>query len=129
MKKQPTIGTEELRLLRFIAERGPTTVREASETFGAETGVRLTTVQQMMERLRTKGYLVRTPHEVAFKYSSRLTTEELMEGVVREFVEGSLGGSLNPFALYLTKNPKISEQDLAELRRIVNELSEERDAK
>ena len=120
------IGTEELRLLRMIAERGATSVREASETYGAAAGVRLTTVGQMMERLRKKGLLERRTEEGTFRYESTVSASDLLEGVVREFVQNSLGGSLAPFALYLASGGPISEQELADLRKTLDQLSEGR---
>jgi predicted transcriptional regulator len=116
------IGSEELRLLRLIAERGPTTVREASETYGSAAGVRLTTVGQMMERLRKKGLLHREQDLGTLRYTSTVTSEELLEGVVREFVQNSLGGSISPFALYLAGGGTISDEELAELRRTLDDL-------
>ena len=118
------MGTEELRLLRLIAERGPMSVRDASDAFG---GVRLTTVGQMMERLRRKGYLERQSEEGVFRYASLVGAEQLLEGVVREFVRNSLGGSIAPFALFLAKGGEISPEELGELKCTVDRLSRERD--
>lgn len=116
------LGTEELRLLRLIAERGPTTVREASETYGVAAGVRLTTVGQMMERLRKKEFLARHSEDGTFRYESTISSDQLLEGVVREFVHNSLGGSLAPFALYLAKGGEISADELAELKQTLDSL-------
>ena len=115
------LGTEELRLLRLIAERGPTTVREASDSYGVEAGVRLTTVGQMMERLRKKGLLERDSQDGTFRYRSTVSADQLLEGVVRDFVQNSLGGSLSPFALYLSKGD-VSQDEIAELRKILDKL-------
>ncbi|MGV3618815.1 MAG: BlaI/MecI/CopY family transcriptional regulator [Fimbriimonas sp.] len=129
MGSPPNFGVEELKLLRLIAERGPTTVREASDLYGVSAGVRLTTVGQMMERLRKKGALVREAAAGGFVYRSTADTDQLMGGVVRDFVDRSLGGSLSPFALYLAeKGKEIPENELAELRSIIERLSEGRDA-
>lgn len=118
-----------MRLLRMIAERGPWTVRQASDAYGAESGVRLTTVQQMMERLRKKGALEREKTPRGLLYRSTQTAQELLGGAVRDFVDRSLSGSLSPFALYLAeRGDTIPEHEIAELRRIIERLSEERDA-
>lgn len=128
MTSLPIVG-EELKLLRLIAERGPLTVREASDSYGVATGVRLTTVQQMMERLRKKGALVREPSFRGLIYRATVTSEELMGGAVRDFVDRSLEGSLAPFAMYLAEQGHtIPDHEIAELRRIIERLSEERDA-
>ena len=118
------LGNEELKLLRLIAENGATSVREASESYGNQSGVRLTTVGQMMERLRKKGYLRREGDVGSYRYCSNATADEINEGVVREFVETALEGSLSPFALYLTQRGAISPEELEELQRTLDQLKE-----
>jgi predicted transcriptional regulator len=89
----------------------------------------LTTVQQMMERLRKKGALVREPSLRGLIYRATVTSEELMGGAVRDFVDRSLEGSLAPFAMYLAeRGHTLPDHEIAELRRIIDRLSEERDA-
>jgi predicted transcriptional regulator len=53
--------------------------------------------------------------------------ENIMKGVVRDFVERTLGGSLEPFMLYLADRSTLSEKDLAEVREIAERLSSEVD--
>lgn len=121
------VGAMELRLSRWIAERGPMTVRQAAETFGKEHEVVITTVQQMMERLRKKGVLEREQVDGVWTYRSVETQDGMLRGVVQDFVERTLGGSLEPFALYLSANPDISDAEVDRLKQIVERLSEERE--
>jgi len=122
MKQHKSLGSEELRLLSFIADHGPITIRQAADTFGAESGITRSTVQVMMERLRTKGVLTRIPGEGGFVYRSTAPRERLMTGVVKDFVERALGGSLQPFMLYLSERENMSEKELAQLRHLVEKL-------
>jgi predicted transcriptional regulator len=75
----------------------------------------------MMERLRKKGYLARSKERPA-RYSPRLPQSEVMRGIVRQFVEKTLRGSLSPFVAYLAEAKDVSDEELAELRRLVDEL-------
>ncbi len=59
----------------------------------------------MMERLRKKNYLTRRKDGGAFQYLPVVAKTELMQTLVQDFVEKTLGGSLSPFVAYLT-NPK-----------------------
>lgn len=117
----------ELRLMRVIAEQGPMTVRQAAESFGKEQGVVITTVQQMMERLRKKGVLERDHIDGVWTYRTVENQDGMLRGVVHDFVERTLGGSLEPFALYLAAKPDISDAEVARLREIVERLSDERE--
>lgn len=119
---RPPLGDQELDLLRFITEHSPATVREVAESYGSRRGLARTTILTMMERLRSKGYLRRSSVGGANEYSPCLSSAELMNGVVRDFVEKTLGGTLSPFMAYLADDAKVSPKDLKDLKRLVDEL-------
>lgn len=119
---KPSLGEQELQLLRFIAEQGPISVGEMAERFGVPRGLSRSTVVTMMDRLRLKGYLVRTREEGAYRYTSALAREELLSGLVQNFVEKTLAGSLAPFITYFSRSSKLSEAEIAELRHLVDKL-------
>jgi predicted transcriptional regulator len=119
------IGQSELELLQFIASRGQITLREASESFGAEKGYVRTTLQQMMERLRRKGFLDRKQQDGVFQYFSTEPREELQNSLVQRFVEGTLSGSVSPFVAYLNSRGAVSAEELVELKELVNKLEQE----
>jgi predicted transcriptional regulator len=119
------VGAIELRLLEHVAAAGPTSVRDASDTFGREHGIGLTTVLQMMERLRKKELLERHRVEGIWVYRGVESRENVLKGVVMDFVDRTLGGSLEPFMLYLADRSKVSEAQLQEVREIVERLSGE----
>lgn len=118
----PPLGDQELELLRFITEHAPITVREAFEVYGKDRGLARTTILTMMERLRVKGYLTRSEAGAANEYSPCLSRSELMRGVVRGFVEKTLGGTLSPFMAYLTEDAEMGPEELEDLKRLVEEL-------
>jgi predicted transcriptional regulator len=120
------VGAVELRLLEHCTAVGPTSVREAAETFGREHSLGLTTVQQMMERLRKKELLCRDRVDGIWLYRAVNSRENMLKGVVQDFVERTLGGSLEPFALYLADRKGVSEAQLQELRQLVEKLDAEK---
>jgi predicted transcriptional regulator len=123
MTKRPSLGSQELELLQFIADHGPLTVGEAARRFGEERGLARSTILTVMERLRKKGYLDRTRESGGFQYVSRLPKSELLQGLVERFVEETLGGSLSPFVAYLADAKGLSEEEIAELRRLLEEMT------
>jgi len=124
--KTKTIGDQELALLQYVSGQGEATVGQAAEGFGAPRGLARSTVLTMMERLRAKGYLTRRPVEGVFRYAPRATSGELLRGVVHDFVEKTLGGSLSPFVAYLTEAEEVSDAELAELEKLVAKLQSKR---
>ena len=124
--KPVSLGDQELTLLRYVTDHAPVTVREAAAKFGEPHGLARTTILTMMERLRSKGYLTRGKDAGAFEYVPVVAKKELMQGLVHDFVEKSLGGSLSPFVAYLTEAQGLSERELADLRRLLDTKDAER---
>jgi predicted transcriptional regulator len=124
--KAKTIGDQELALLQYVGGLGEATVGQAVEGFGAPRGLARSTVLTMMERLRAKGYLSRRQVDGVFQYGARATSGELLHGVVHDFVERTLGGSLSPFVAYLTETEEVSDTELAELEKLVAKLLSKR---
>jgi predicted transcriptional regulator len=116
------VGEQELVLLRWVAERGPVSVGEAAETFGAPRGLARSTVLTMMERLRAKKRLTRRRAGGVFLYRSPDAPEQVLRAAVSRFVEGTLGGSLSPFVRYLAEAEDLPEDEVAELQAIVARL-------
>jgi predicted transcriptional regulator len=121
-----SIGDQEMALLRFLAERGPVSVGEAAEEYGAPRDLARSTVLTMMERLRAKGHLEREVDGGVFRYRTAQPAAELMRGLVGQFVDRALGGSVSPFVSYLAEKGEVSASELSELERLVEQLQEKR---
>ncbi len=97
------------------------------EKFASEQDLARTTVLTKIERLRKKGYLSRRRRHGVFYYSPCLPQAEVQQGLLRQFVEKTLGGSVSPMVAYLAGIEEISDEDLAELQRLARELKAKRD--
>src|SRR5258706_7714571 len=109
-----TRGDQELALLRYIGERARVTVGEAGAGFGEPNGLARSTVDTVMERLRKKGYLIRTRQDGVFHYTATVAPQELMSGLVKQFIEQTLAGSLLPFVTYFSQQNRLSDKELVE---------------
>lgn len=125
-KSNAKLGQAELDLLLHIAEFGPMTVRQAQDGFGAERGYVRTTVLQMMERLRAKNHLTRQDSEGGLSYRSTQTPEEIQRGQIEGLVSQTLKGSATPLVAFLAEMDEISDEDLEQLRRIVDQAKEKK---
>lgn len=112
----------ELDLLKYLEDGGAKSSREAADEFGEARGYARTTVATLMDRLREKGYLEREKVDGIWKYASVVREDELMKGVVERFVDRALGGSVLPLVSYLADSSSLSEAEIAELRKLVDEL-------
>ena len=116
------LGRAEAEILRYIADNHPVTVRHTADYFGQTKGLAKTTILNVMERLRDKGFLTREPGEGGFRYSPAQSKSGILRDLVTNFVHEMLGGSLEPFAAYLAENPPIDEAELARLKAVIAEL-------
>ena len=123
---EKSLGEQELELLRWIAQRGPVTVGEVAEGFGAPLHLSRSTVVTVMERLRKKGYLTRKQHEGVYCYASPVAHEDLLRGLVQRFVEKALAGSLSPLIAYFAQAQKLSPEEMAQLEGLINKLEEQK---
>jgi predicted transcriptional regulator len=118
------LGEQELEILRHLASRGPATAGEVADHFGRTRGVARTTVVTMMERLRRKRYLARRRVGGVYRYSSRITEPTLLKSLLHDFVDRVLGGSLEPFAAFLTGRGKLSAEQSRRLEQIIREVQD-----
>ena len=119
---EPSIGEQELALLRHIADRGQVSVGEAADEFGAARGLARSTVLTMMERLRAKGHLARRLADGVYRYRARASSADLLKSAVQRFVERNLEGSVSPFLAYLAETEQLSDDELKELEDLVARL-------
>lgn len=124
-KKKTTIGQEELAVFQFIQETHPVTVRQVADHF-AGAGKARTTILTVMERLRGKGLLSRDETNGINRYSPAIEPGELMQSLVGDFVTKILGGSVSPFVAYMSEAGEISDEELAELKKVVRDLDKRR---
>jgi predicted transcriptional regulator len=85
----PLLGPFERQLMREVWSRGTATVRELIE-YG-ELHQAYTTVMTTMDRLHKKGLLDRETEGRAFRYSPRLSQEELQRGAALDGIRQLLG--------------------------------------
>jgi predicted transcriptional regulator len=118
------VSQQELECLLYVAQNGPLAASAVWEGFGAPRGLARTTVLTVLERLRGKGHLGRRRNGGVYVYRALEEHRATMHRSVGQFVERALGGSISPFAAYLTDRTDLSEEELADLRRAVEALSD-----
>ena len=119
---RPSIGDQELALLRHLAVNEPVSVGEMVAGFGEAQGLARSTVLTMMERLRAKGYLKRRQVQGVYRYSTATGPGEAMRSAVGQFVEKTLSGSVSPFVAWMAERGEVSDDELAELQALVKQL-------
>ena len=121
-RKEKKVGRAELEILHYVQDYRAVTVRDVADHFAEARGHVRTTILNVMERLRKKGFLTRKKVEGVYRYEPRVGKADLLQSLVRDFVEKTLGGSVSPFVAYLSREARVSDDELRELKEAVDEL-------
>ena len=105
--------------MKVIWDRDRVTVRDVYEALREKRKIAYTTVMTMMNILEQKGHLRKTQGERAFLYCSAKPRNQVLGGMVREFVNRVFNGSAEPLLLHLVEDQKLSERDLDEIRALI----------
>lgn len=116
------LGDRELALLRFVTRHAPIAGNDVAEALCAEWGVARPTIITMLERLRQKGYLTRRRRDGVFRYSPVSDETEVTREVCFEFRDRRLDGTFSPLFTCISSPELLSEQELADLREMVERL-------
>jgi predicted transcriptional regulator len=122
MKKVPSLGEQELEILKYIESHSSISVREVASHFEREKNLARTTVLTVMERLRKKGFIIRIQTEGIFKYSSKIKSGDIMKSKISDFVEKTLGGSVGPLLNYFISSSNLTVEELQKLKNLAESL-------
>lgn len=125
-ESKSTLGSTEIEILRFLGDRPAMSVGEVADHFAQTTGQARTTILTIMERLRKKGHLTRKQVKGVYHYAPKMPKQDFLRGLVRSFVDNTLGGSVSPFVAFLSEGSSVSDHDLEHLKQLVRELEQDR---
>jgi BlaI family transcriptional regulator, penicillinase repressor len=114
---------QELEIMKLVWERGTATVRDIYEVLLQQRKVAYTTVMTMMNILEQKKFLRRKQADRAYVYEPTKPKEQVVGGMVRDFLNRVFNGSAEPLLQHLVEQEKISEDDLRELTRVIRKKS------
>jgi BlaI family transcriptional regulator, penicillinase repressor len=116
--RTPTLTAQELELMKIVWELGAATVRQVYEELVKRRKIAYTTVMSGLKTLEQKGYLRANQQDRAYIYEPTRPQNQVIRGMVREFVERVFGGSAKPLLMHLLDDQRLSESDLLEISRM-----------
>ena len=114
------MGAAEARFAEIIWANAPLPSGELVKLSGETLGWKKSTVYTVLRRLCEKG-LFRNEGGAVTVLVDR---ESYEEGQSRQFVKESFGGSLPAFLAAFTARKKLSDREIAELQRLIDEAKE-----
>ena len=107
--------------MKLVWQRESATVRDVYEALLEHRKIAYTTVMTMMKILETKGYLKKRRQDRAFVYQPTQPKNQVIGGIIREFVDRVFNGAAKPLLVHLVKSERIREKDLQKIVRMVEE--------
>jgi len=107
--------------MKLVWQRGAATVRDVYEALLERRKIAYTTVMTMMKILETKGYLRKRRQDRAFLYRPAHAKNQIIGGMIREFIDRVFNGSAEPLLVHLVKSRHLREKDLQKIVRMVEE--------
>ena len=116
----------ELAILGLLWERGPSTVREVHEELLRSRPARYSTTLKQMEVIHERGLLERDESQRAHVYNPKLPEERALRRLTGELLESVFGGSTEKLVMHALRAGKVSTEELANIKRLLEGLEEEK---
>jgi len=114
----------ELEILTVLWSRGPSTVREVHEAIARRKPAQYTTVLKMLQIMAEKGLVRRDESERAHVYDASRPREWTQRQLAGDLLRRAFDGSAKGLMLGALAARKASKEELAELRRFLDEYEE-----
>ncbi len=107
-------------VMNLIWDSQPTEASEVVAALGSDNRWSGATVKTMLHRLAKKGALTTEQIGKKYRYTAAVRRSACVRKASRSFLDRVFGGDAAPALLHLVKNAKLSDDDLAQLRALLD---------
>lgn len=118
-QNKPNISPAEMEVLHLLWALKEATVNDVHAKLPPERNVAYCTVQTLLRRLESKGYVDHHKQGKAYVFTPQVRKDDVLKASVGDFVERIFGGDPIPLIQYLAEHSTVSEADIERLRAIV----------
>lgn len=113
----------ELAVLQALWDLGPSTIRTlVVPVYGRGGASNYATVQKLLERLESKGYVARDRASSVHVFRASVGRDELIRRRLRSVADSLCGGSLTPLLTHLVNGERLSSRERDEIRALIDGL-------
>lgn len=124
---RPPLSKAELEVARVLWELGEGTVGAVFDAISEEREIEYATLQTYIRRLEAKGYIKSQRVGRTKLYRPKVRPQKVIRETVDDLMYLLFDGEPIPMVRHLVNERNLTEEDLAELKRIVRELEENSD--
>jgi len=125
MKKLPKISESEWLVMRVLWSKSPLAAQEVFEQLDATTKWKPKTVKTLIDRLVKKGAVKYEKDGRRYMYYPAVGRDECVTTESRSFVKRVYGGITKPMLAAFLEDAKLSPEDIAELKDVLEQKGEE----
>lgn len=120
------VSDAELEVLKVLWAHGPSTVRDVEARLRRrKRRLAYNTVLTLLSRLRDKGYVESDRRETAHVFHAVVTRDEVLTLGLGTLADRICDGTASPLVHALVKGRRLSSRDIADLRRLLDELEQQ----
>lgn len=125
-KDQPT--NSELEILSVLWEKGSATTREVHNIIALNKSVGYTSTLKTIQNMHDKGMLSREPQGQTHLYFPEVKQSDIQQIMLGGFVNKLFNGSAKNLILQALGNQKPSQEELKEIRAMLDKIDRDSDA-
>jgi len=120
------ISDAESLVMEVLWERAPLSSEEVVDALADSTDWREPTVKTLLNRLLRKGAVAAQRDGRRYLYRPVLAREDYVHAQSKNLLDRLFGGRVAPLVAHFSERRKLSRRDLAELKRLIEELDDGR---
>ena len=127
MSRTKSIGPtdKELQILSILWKNGPSTVRQINKIMNWSENTGYTTTLKLMQIMFEKGLLKRDETSKTHIYLPLRSESVVQEEVIGNLLDRAFAGSVGKLVLRVLNSKKISPEELAKIKKIINQKEKE----
>lgn len=119
------ISEAEAQVMQVLWERHPRSADDVVAALASSTDWAEPTVKTLLNRLLNKGAIEAARQGRRYLYSPVLTRQAWTAQQSEGFVQRMFGGRVAPLVAHFSERGRLSEADIAELRRLLEEIDDD----
>ncbi len=125
--RRTPISDTELEVLKVLWDRPAGTVREILEELQPQKRWAYTTVQTLLNRLQTKGYVRSDKSGSAHIYRAAVSRDQLLQQRLNDLSRKLCEGTASPLLLALVEGVRFTPEEIDRLRKLLDQLEDPTD--
>ncbi|HTP40418.1 MAG TPA: BlaI/MecI/CopY family transcriptional regulator [Steroidobacteraceae bacterium] len=113
-------------IMEVLWSRSPIATEEVVAALATRQDWQESTIKTLLNRLLTKGAIGATRDGRRYLYSPLLRREQWLSAESKGLLDRLFDGRVAPLIAHFSKHRKLSKKDIADLKRLIQELDDER---